>query len=95
MVDLSGLDADRARRVVTVVRRAIDRNCTVGRTLEHSTTIELTISDLIERRRCHRDSELGGHDDHDRLPRGQAGHPRTRPRPAELDRRLPARPACT
>ena len=32
-------------RVLTVVRRAIDRNCTVGRTLEHSTDVSLTISD--------------------------------------------------
>jgi uncharacterized OsmC-like protein len=47
VVDLSGLAPTERDRVVTVVRRAIDRNCTVGRTLEHSTTIELTVNDLI------------------------------------------------
>ena len=47
VVDLSGLAPAERDRVVTVVRRAIDRNCTVGRTLEHSTTIELTVNDLI------------------------------------------------
>jgi uncharacterized OsmC-like protein len=44
VVDLSGLAPAERDRVTTVVRRAIDRNCTVGRTLEHSTTVELTIS---------------------------------------------------
>jgi uncharacterized OsmC-like protein len=46
VVDLSGLAPSDRDRVVTVIRRAIDRNCTVGRTLEHSTTVDLTISDF-------------------------------------------------
>ncbi len=45
VVDLSGLEPGERDRVITVVRRAIDRNCTVGRTLEHSTRVALTISD--------------------------------------------------
>jgi uncharacterized OsmC-like protein len=44
VVDLDGLEPAERIRVVTVVRRAIDRNCTVGRTLEHSASVELTIS---------------------------------------------------
>ena len=44
VVDLDGLEPAERNRVVTVVRRAIDRNCTVGRTLEHSASVELTIS---------------------------------------------------
>ena len=39
MVDLSGLDEADRERVLTVVRRAIDRNCTVGRTLEHGADV--------------------------------------------------------
>ena len=45
VADLSGLDPTALDRVLTVVKRAIDRNCTVGRTLEHSTDVSLTISD--------------------------------------------------
>ncbi|MET0865048.1 MAG: OsmC family protein [Nakamurella sp.] len=45
VADLSGLDPAALDRVLTVVKRAIDRNCTVGRTLEHSTDVSLTISD--------------------------------------------------
>lgn len=45
VVDLSALDPADRDRVVTVVRRAIDRNCTVGRTLERGTDLDLTISD--------------------------------------------------
>lgn len=44
-VDLSGLDPEARERLLTVVRRAIDVNCTVGRTLERGATIELTIAD--------------------------------------------------
>ncbi len=47
VVDLSGLAPAERDRVLTVVSRAIDRNCTVGRTLEHSATVDLTINDLI------------------------------------------------
>jgi uncharacterized OsmC-like protein len=45
VVDLSGLPPAEQDRVVTVVRRAIDRNCTVGRTLERGTDVHLTIVD--------------------------------------------------
>lgn len=45
VVDLSGLEPADRERVLTVARRAIDRNCTVGRTLEAGSTIDLTISD--------------------------------------------------
>jgi len=45
VADLSGLDASALDRVLTVVQRAIDRNCTVGRTLEHSTDVSLTVTD--------------------------------------------------
>jgi uncharacterized OsmC-like protein len=45
VADLSGLDPVALDRVLTVVQRAIDRNCTVGRTLEHSTDVNLTITD--------------------------------------------------
>jgi len=47
VVDLSSLEPAERDRVVTVIRRAIDRHCTVGRTLEHSTSVELTVNDLI------------------------------------------------
>jgi len=46
VADLSGLEQSALDRVLTVVQRAIDRNCTVGRTLEHSTDVSLTITDL-------------------------------------------------
>jgi uncharacterized OsmC-like protein len=45
VVDLSGLDETERARLVTVVGRAIDRQCTVGRTLEHATTLQLQITD--------------------------------------------------
>jgi uncharacterized OsmC-like protein len=48
VVDLSGLDPAERDRVVTVIRRAIARNCTVGRTLERGTDVELVISDTVE-----------------------------------------------
>ena len=48
-VDLSSLEAADRDRVVTVIRRAIDRNCTVGRTLEAGATVELTINDATPR----------------------------------------------
>jgi uncharacterized OsmC-like protein len=44
-VDLSGLDQAELSRVLTVVTRAIKRYCTVGRTLEHSADVSLTITD--------------------------------------------------
>jgi uncharacterized OsmC-like protein len=44
VVDLSGLGSLERERVVSIVRRAVDRYCTVGRTLKHPTSIELTIT---------------------------------------------------
>ncbi len=44
VVDLSGLSPDERDRVETIIRRAIDRSCTVGRTLRQSASVELTIS---------------------------------------------------
>jgi uncharacterized OsmC-like protein len=45
VVDLSGLDETERARLVTVVGRAIDRQCTVGRTLEHATDMRLQVID--------------------------------------------------
>ena len=45
VVDLSGLDEAERDRVVTVVRRAVARSCTVGRTLERGADVELTFAD--------------------------------------------------
>jgi uncharacterized OsmC-like protein len=45
VVDLSALDPVERDRVVQIVHRAIDRNCTVGRTLERGTDLDLSISD--------------------------------------------------
>lgn len=42
-VDLSELDAEAAERLLVVVRRAIDKVCTVGRTLKAGTEVNLTI----------------------------------------------------
>ena len=44
VVDLSALDQAERDRVLTVVRRAVDRNCTVGRTLERGADVALSIS---------------------------------------------------
>lgn len=38
-VDLSGLSEDDAKRLLTVVTRAVDQVCTVGRTLKQGTTV--------------------------------------------------------
>ena len=43
VVDLSGLSRQDWSRVETVIRRAIDRSCTVGRTLRQSASVELTV----------------------------------------------------
>jgi uncharacterized OsmC-like protein len=45
VVDLSTLTDSERDRAITIVRRAVDRNCTVGRTLEIGATVELTITD--------------------------------------------------
>ncbi|GGC52305.1 OsmC family protein [Hoyosella rhizosphaerae] len=42
-LDLSELDADAQQRLLLVVERAIERNCTVGRTLKEGTKVDLTI----------------------------------------------------
>lgn len=44
-IDLSGLSADEAERVRTVVERAVDAVCTVGRTLKAGTEVSLDIDD--------------------------------------------------
>lgn len=44
VVDLSSLDADARARLVTVLQRAIDANCTVGRTLKAGASVELTVT---------------------------------------------------
>ncbi|OZD05811.1 hypothetical protein CH253_03435 [Rhodococcus sp. 06-156-3C] len=42
-VDLSELDPEAQQRLLTVVERAIDKVCTVGRTLKAGTTVGLAI----------------------------------------------------
>ncbi|MGV8871641.1 MAG: OsmC family protein [Rhodococcus sp. (in: high G+C Gram-positive bacteria)] len=42
-VDLSAMDPDAQQRLLTVVERAIDKVCTVGRTLKAGTAINLDI----------------------------------------------------
>ncbi|MFI2753257.1 OsmC family protein [Cellulomonas sp. P22] len=43
VVDLSSLDPAQRERLLTVVHRAVDGHCTVGRTLTHGATVELTV----------------------------------------------------
>lgn len=45
-VDLSGLDDAEKTSVLTVVERAIDQVCTVGRTLKSGTKITLEVTDV-------------------------------------------------
>ena len=45
-VDLSGLDDAEKERVLTVVQRAIDQVCTVGRTLKAGTKINFQVVDV-------------------------------------------------
>ena len=42
-VDLSGLEPDQRERLLTVMHRAIDQHCTVGRTLKAGAEVELTV----------------------------------------------------
>ncbi|MFT4200057.1 OsmC family protein [Gordonia sp. (in: high G+C Gram-positive bacteria)] len=42
-LDISELDAEAAQRLLVVAQRAIDRSCTVGRTLKAGTTVNLAI----------------------------------------------------
>jgi uncharacterized OsmC-like protein len=44
-VDLSGLSEQDRDRLLTVVERAIDQVCTVGRTLKSGTTVTLEVQD--------------------------------------------------
>jgi uncharacterized OsmC-like protein len=44
-LDLSGLSADERARVLTVVSRAIDQVCTVGRTLKSGTEVTFEVID--------------------------------------------------
>lgn len=44
-VDLSGLSADEIARLVTVVERAVDQVCTVGRTLKNGTKVTFEVND--------------------------------------------------
>lgn len=43
VVDLSSLDPAARERLLTVVHRAIDQHCTVGRTLQAGATVDLTV----------------------------------------------------
>jgi uncharacterized OsmC-like protein len=42
-VDLSSLDPEQRDRLLTVMHRAIDQHCTVGRTLKAGAEVELTV----------------------------------------------------
>ena len=44
-LDLSGLTHDEAQRLLTVVNRAVDQVCTVGRTLNSGTEVRFEIRD--------------------------------------------------
>jgi len=44
VVDLSALDPVARERLLTVIHRAIDQHCTVGRTLEAGATVSLTVT---------------------------------------------------
>jgi uncharacterized OsmC-like protein len=45
-IDLSELSDDEKARVLTVVERAVDQVCTVGRTLKSGTTVTLEVADV-------------------------------------------------
>jgi len=45
-IDLSGLTDDEKARALTVVERAVDQVCTVGRTLKTGTTITFEVTDV-------------------------------------------------
>jgi uncharacterized OsmC-like protein len=45
-IDLSGLSDDEKARVLTVVQRAVDQVCTVGRTLKSGTTVTFEVADV-------------------------------------------------
>lgn len=45
-VDLSALSAEDRVKLLTIVRRSIDKACTVGRTLKEGTEVNLTVTDV-------------------------------------------------
>ena len=45
-IDLSGLDDAEKSRVLTVVRRAVEQVCTVGRTLKSGTKVDFQVVDV-------------------------------------------------
>jgi uncharacterized OsmC-like protein len=45
-IDLSGLDDAEKERVLTVVQRAVDQVCTVGRTLKSGTKVNFQVVDV-------------------------------------------------
>jgi uncharacterized OsmC-like protein len=45
-IDLSGLDDAEKARVLTVVQRAVDQVCTVGRTLKAGTKVDFRVVDV-------------------------------------------------
>jgi uncharacterized OsmC-like protein len=45
-IDLSGLDEAEKARVLTVVQRAVDQVCTVGRTLKSGTKVNFQVVDV-------------------------------------------------
>ena len=45
-LDLSGLSADALTRLLTVVERAVDQVCTVGRTLKTGTKVNFEVKDV-------------------------------------------------
>ena len=45
-LDMSGLTEDEVARLVTVVSRAVDQVCTVGRTLKSGTTVNFQVANL-------------------------------------------------
>lgn len=44
-IDLSSLEPEARERLVDVIHRAIDKACSVGRTIQQGATVELTVSD--------------------------------------------------
>jgi uncharacterized OsmC-like protein len=45
-VDLSSLSEEDRVKLLTIVRRSIDKVCTVGRTLKSGTEVTLTVADV-------------------------------------------------
>ncbi|GFG76551.1 OsmC family protein [Mycobacterium botniense] len=45
-IDLSGLNGEEAQQVLSIVHRAVDQACTVGRTLKSGTQVIFEISDV-------------------------------------------------